>query len=137
MFADDAVRALLAAGSEVRVGLLVPVEALVPANVGEIEDGEGEARKAADVYFVRGDPCSGVDGVVVCALHVWELHVPVVLQFVDHHGKHQGHRIIEALDAAVSSGMVGAGGDLVNAEALVEGAGKFRAEFEVHCRKEG
>ena len=35
--------------------------------------------------------------------------------------------MIEALDAAVSAGVVGAGGDLVNAEALVEGAGKFRS----------
>ena len=45
--------------------------------------------------------------------------------------------MIEALDVASSAAVVGAGGDLVNAEALVEGAGKFRAEFEVHCRKEG
>ena len=70
VFADDAVRALLTDGSEFEVGELVPVEALVSANVGEIEDGEGEARKASNVYIVGGEPCSGVDGVVVCALHV-------------------------------------------------------------------
>ena len=127
VFADDAVRALLTDGSEFEVGELVPVEALVSANVGEIEDGEGEARKASNVYIVGGEPCSGVDGVVVCALHVWELLVPDGLLFVDHHGEHQGYRMIEALDAAVSAGVVGAGGDLVNAEALVEGAGKFRS----------
>ena len=127
MFADGAVRALLTAVSEVEVSQLFPVEALVSANIGEIEDGEGEVRKAADVYFVGGEPCSGVDGVVVCALHVWELLVPDGLLFVDHHGEHQGYRMIEALDAAVSAGVVGAGGDLVNAEALVEGAGKFRS----------
>ena len=79
VFADDAVRALLTAGSEVKVGQLVPVEALASTNVGEIEDGEGEARKATDVYFVGGEPCSGVDGFVVCNLHVWELLVLVVL----------------------------------------------------------
>ena len=78
VFADDATRSLLTAGGEVEVSQLVPVEALVPAHVGEIEDGEGKARKAADVYFVGGEPCSGVDGVIVCAIHVWELHVPVV-----------------------------------------------------------
>ena len=127
VFADDAVRALLTDGSEFEVGELVPVEALVSANVGEIEDGEGEARKASNVYIVGGEPCSSVDGVVVCALHVWELLVPDGLLFVDHHGEHQGYRMIEALDAAVSAGVVGAGGDLVNAEALVEGAGKFRS----------
>ena len=64
MFADGAVRALLTAVSEVEVSQLFPVEALVSANIGEIEDGEGEVRKAADVYFVGGEPCSGVDGVV-------------------------------------------------------------------------
>ena len=41
VFADDAVRALLTIGSEIEVGQLVRVEALVSANVGEIEDGEG------------------------------------------------------------------------------------------------
>ena len=54
VFADDATRSLLTAGGEVEVSQLVPVEALVPAHVGEIEDGEGKARKAADVYFVGG-----------------------------------------------------------------------------------
>ena len=137
MFADGAVRALLTAVSEVEVSQLFPVEALVSANIGEIEDGEGEVRKAADVYFVGGEPCSGVDGVVVCALHVWELLVPVGLLFVDHHGKHQGHRMIEALAAAVSAGVVGAGGYLVCAEALVEGAGKVRAKLKSIVGKEG
>ena len=60
----------MTAGSEVEVRQLVPVEALVPANVGEVEDGEGEARKATNAYFVGSEPCSGVDGVVACALHV-------------------------------------------------------------------
>ena len=54
LFADDAVRALLTAGSTVKVGQLVVVEALVSPNVGENGNGEGEARKAADVYFVGG-----------------------------------------------------------------------------------
>ena len=131
VFADDAVRALLTTGSEVEVGQLVPVEALVSANVGEIEDGGGKAREAADVYFVGGEPRRGVDGVVVCALHVWELLVPADLLFVDHHGKNQGHRMIEVLHAAI-----GAGGHLVNAEALVEGAGKFRAKLKSIVGKE-
>ena len=64
VFADDAVRALLTAGSEVEVGQLIPAEALASGDVGEIEDTEGEARKPADVYFIGGEPCSGVDGVV-------------------------------------------------------------------------
>ena len=45
--------------------------------------------------------------------------------------------MIEALDVAVSAGVVRAGGDLVNAEALVEGAGKFRAELKSIVGKKG
>ena len=96
---------MMTAGSEVEIGQLVSAEALVPANVGEIEDGEGEARKGTDVYFVGGKPCSGVDGVVVCALHVWQLLVPLGLLFVDHHGDHQGHYVIDALDTTVGEGV--------------------------------
>lgn len=80
---------------------MVLIDALASANVGEIKNGEGEARRAADVDFVGGEPCSGIDGVVVCALLVWELHVLVVFLFVDHHGKHQDHRMMKALNAAL------------------------------------
>ena len=47
VFADGAVRALLTAGGKFNVGQWVPVQALVSANVGEVNDGEGEAWKAA------------------------------------------------------------------------------------------
>ena len=38
--------------------------------------------------------------------------------------------MIGALDATVSAGVVGAGGDFVDTEAFVEGAGKFRAKLK-------
>ena len=38
------------------------------ANVGEVEEVEGKGRKAANVYFVRGKPGGGADGVVLGAL---------------------------------------------------------------------
>ena len=44
--------------------------------------------------------------------------------------------MIEALAAAVGAGVVGAGGDPVNAEALVEGAGKYRAKLKPIVGKE-
>ena len=44
--------------------------------------------------------------------------------------------MIEAIDAAVSAGLVGADGDFVDAEALVEGAGKFRAKLKSIVGKE-
>ena len=89
------------------------------------------------MYFVGDDPCRGVDGVVVCALHVWELLVPVGSLFTDQYGKHQSHRIIKALDATVSAGLIGAGGDLVNAEALVKSAGKVRSKLKSVVGNEG
>ena len=45
--------------------------------------------------------------------------------------------MIEALDAAVSAGVVGAGGDLVNAEALVKSAGKVRSKLKSVVGNEG
>ena len=62
---------------------------------------------------------------------------PGCLLFIDYHGKHQGHRMIEALDAAVGAGVVVAGGSLVNAEALIEGTGKFRSNLKSIVGMEG
>ena len=45
--------------------------------------------------------------------------------------------MIEALDVGVSIGVVGAGSDLVNAEALVEGVGTFRAKLKSIVGKQG
>ena len=53
------------------------------------------------MYVDGGKPWNAADGVVVRALHVWELLVPVGLLFFDHHGEHQSHRMIDALDTAV------------------------------------
>ena len=54
--------------------------------------------------------------------------------FVD--GENQGHRMIDVLDAVVNAGVIGAGGDLVNVEALVEGVGKLRAKLKSIVGKE-
>lgn len=40
------------------------------ADVGDVEDGEGQSGKAVHVYFVEGESCSCVGGVVACALHL-------------------------------------------------------------------
>ena len=37
--------------------------------------------------------------------------------------------MVDAFDTVVIAGMIGAGGDFVDAEAIVEGAGEFRAEL--------
>ena len=45
--------------------------------------------------------------------------------FVADHGEHEGHRVIDAFDTAVGAGMVGACGNFVDVEALIESAGEF------------
>ena len=44
--------------------------------------------------------------------------------------------MIDVLDAVVNAGVIGAGGDLVNVEALVEGVGKLRAKLKSIVGKE-
>lgn len=87
-FPDSAVGALLAGCGEVGERQLIPVEALMSGNVGRVEDGEGEARKAAHVYFIGGQPSGGTAGVVVGALDARELYFPIGLLFVADHGEH-------------------------------------------------
>ena len=70
------------------------------------------------------------DGVVVRALGVWELNIPVRLLFVDDHDEHEGYGVVDALDTAVGARVVGAGGNLIYAEAVVEGEGKLGAKPE-------
>ena len=52
-------------------------------------------------------------------------------------GEHEGHRVIDALNAAVGAGMVRACGIFVDAEAFVEGAGEFGAELKAIVRLDG
>ena len=58
-----------------------------------------------------------------------KLDVPVSLLFVPAHGEHQSHRVIDAFDTAVVARVVGAGGDLVDGQAFVDGAGILQAEL--------
>lgn len=55
-----------------------------------------------------GEPCGGADEVAFGALRGRKLHFPVGSLFVDHHGEHLGHRVIDALDTAVGDWMVAA-----------------------------
>ena len=94
---------------------MVPVEALVSADVGGVEDGKREAGETAHVYFVRCEAGSRADGVVVRTFDVRELYVPIGLLFVSDHGEHEGHGVVDAFDAAVGARMVGACGYFVDA----------------------
>lgn len=54
-----------------------------------------------------------------------KLYVLVGFEVIDSRGEHEGHRVINAVDTTVGAGKFESGGDLVNAEALVDGAGKL------------
>ena len=125
----------MSVGGQVDVGEVVAQQALVTADVVGFEDGEREAGEAADVDFVGRKPGAGVDGIIVGRRNVWQQHVPIGLLFVSDHGEHLGQDMVDALDAAVGAGVVGAGVDLVGPKALVYGASKLGSEVESIVRE--
>ena len=86
LFAHSFIGALLSVVSQVAIGELVAIEALVGTTVRAIKDGEGEAREASDVEFIGGKVRGGADGVVLSVFDVGKMDVPVVLMFVADHG---------------------------------------------------
>ena len=86
LFSHNFIDALLAFASEVAIGELIAVEALMDTTVRPFKDGEGKAREASDVDFIRGKARGGADGVVIGVFDMGKMDVPVVLVFVTDHG---------------------------------------------------
>ena len=86
LFSHNFIGALLSVASEVAIGELIAVEALMGTTVRLIKDGEGEAREASDVDFIGGKARGGANGVVIGVFDVGNMDVPVVLVFVTDHG---------------------------------------------------
>ena len=86
LFAHDFISASLSVASEVAVGELIAIEALMATPVRSVEDGERQARKASDMDFIGGKTRGGANGVVIGVLDVGKVDVPVVLVFVTDHG---------------------------------------------------
>ena len=82
----EVVGSLLALSGEVAVCKLVAFGTLMRPTMRAIEDREGEAWKAADMYFIGGEARGSTDGVVISEFDVGEVNVPAVLGFVAHHG---------------------------------------------------
>ena len=61
LFAYDFISASLSVASEVAVGELIAVEALMGTTVRSFEDGEGKAREASDVNFIGGKARGGAN----------------------------------------------------------------------------
>ena len=86
LLAHDFIGALLSVASEVALGELIAIEALIGTTVRAINDSEGEAREASDVDFIGSKASGGADGVVIGVFDVGTMNVPVVLMFVADHG---------------------------------------------------
>ena len=86
LFSHDLIGALLAFASEVAIGELIAVEALMDTTVRPFKDGEGKARETSDVDFIGGKARGGANEVVIGLLDVGKMDVPVVLVFATDHG---------------------------------------------------
>ena len=86
LFSHSFIGALLAFTSEVAIGELIAVEALMDTTVRSFKDGEGKAREASNVDFIGGKARGGANGVVIGVFDVGKMDVPVVLVFVTDHG---------------------------------------------------
>ena len=86
LFTHNFVEALLPFSGEIAIGEMIVVKALVGSAVGAIEDGEGEARKASDMYLVGSEACRGANRVIVGVFNVRKVSIPVILLFVADHG---------------------------------------------------
>ena len=86
LFTHKLVGTLLPFSGEIAIGEMLAVKAMVGSAVGAIEDGEGEARKASDMYFVGSQACRGANRVIVGVSDVRKVSIPVILVFVADHG---------------------------------------------------
>ena len=86
LLSHNFIGASLSVASEVAIGELIAVEALMGTTVRPIKDGEGEAREASDVDFIGGKARGGANGVVIGVFDVGKMDVPVVSVFVTDHG---------------------------------------------------
>ena len=129
MFANQRIRTPSAVSGEIAVFQVVASEALVASGVVVFEDDEGKAGEAVHMHLIRCQPGGGADGIVVSKFHVWQVDVPVVLLFVDNHHQHLSHGVVDAPDATVAVGVVGARSDFSHAEELVHGKRQLGAEL--------
>ena len=114
-FADDVARALLTVRRP--VGEVIVGQALVAEDAGAFKHREKEARKPAHVDLVGS---GSADRIVVRKFDVGELHIPVILELVDHHCQHLGHRVIHTLHSTIAIWVVGADGNFPNPKKLVD-----------------
>ena len=79
--------------------------------------------------FLGGESSCGVDGIIVSSQDLREAEVPIVLAFIDHHGKHLGDGVVEAFDTVIGLRVVGTSMELSGAEKLVDSVREFRRKL--------
>ena len=57
LFTHELVGALLSFSGKVAIGEMVAVKTLMGSAAGAVEDGEGEAREASDMYYIGSEVC--------------------------------------------------------------------------------
>ena len=108
LLAHDFIGAPLSVASEVAIGELIAIEALMGTIVRAFVDGEGKARETSDVNLIGGKAGGGANGVFIGVFDVGKVDVPVVLVFVTDNGQHLGHSVVDTFHASVSTGVIGA-----------------------------
>lgn len=70
--------------------------------------------------FVGSKAGGGMDGAIVSGLDVRQEEMSVILTFVHRHMEHLGEGVVEALHSPISLGVVGASGELVDPQKLID-----------------
>ena len=114
MFANDIVPALLAARRQVAEGSLVEGQTRVAGDSCTLENREGEAWQPAHMDLVGSQTRGGANEIIAGKFDVRELFIPVVLELVDDHCHHLGHRVVYPFHLTVAVWVVGACGHFLN-----------------------
>ena len=94
---------------------------MVTTGVDVVEDGHRKTRETVHVHLIRSETGCSTNRVVVGELDVGQVEIPIILTFVDDHGEHLSHGVIDAFDPTIAIWMIGAGSDLAHPEAFEEG----------------
>ena len=80
------VGALLTLASEIAIGEMIAIDALMGTTVRSVKDGKGKVREASDVDLIGGKARGCANGVVISIFDVRKMDVPVGFVFVTDHG---------------------------------------------------
>lgn len=136
LLSNNFVHSLLSLSSQVVILKVLACKALVAPSVEIVKNGHGEARQAVHVHLIQGEPRGGVDSTVICELHLWKVHIPIVLLGV----RSPPWPAFEpscgnTFHTAIAVRVVGACGEFSHAQALEDGNIKLGAEMEAVVRQ--